>query len=155
MGKRPVTVRVARWSAEHPWRAIALWVVFVAVCFVGGSAAGLNEASDEDQAIGEAGRASVIEIHGDFEDPAVENVLITAPSGQLDRAAADAAAADAIATRVRNEADRRNRGQLISRDSSLCLDARLAYGSSRNTYPIPRTVWITLGRPSRSSLRRR
>ena len=29
------------------------------------------------------------------------------------------------------------------------------YGSSRSTYPIPRTVWITLGRPSRSSLRRR
>ncbi|GAB3521717.1 MMPL family transporter [Phytohabitans suffuscus] len=97
MGKRPVTVRVARWSAEHPWRAIALWVVFVAVCFVGGNAAGLNEATDEDQAIGEAGRASVIEIHGDFENPAVENILITAPSGQLDRGAADAAAADAIA----------------------------------------------------------
>src|SRR5258707_882746 len=33
--KKPVTVRIARWSAEHPWRAIALWVVFVAVCFVG------------------------------------------------------------------------------------------------------------------------
>ncbi len=55
---------------------------------------------------------------------------------------ADAAAADAIATRVRSEADRRNRGTRT-------------YGSSRNTYPIPRTVWITLGRPSRSSLRRR
>jgi putative drug exporter of the RND superfamily len=100
MGRRPMTVRVARWSAEHPWRAIALWVVFVAVCFVGGSAAGLNEATDEDEAIGEAGRASVIEIAGDFDDPAVENVLITAPSGQWDRAAADAAAADAV-TRMR------------------------------------------------------
>ena len=57
MGKRPVTVRLARWSAEHPWRAIAMWVVFVAVCFVGGNAAGLNEATARDQAIGEAGRA--------------------------------------------------------------------------------------------------
>ena len=44
MGKRPVTVRMARWSAEHPWRAIALWVVFVAVCFVGGNAAGTVKA---------------------------------------------------------------------------------------------------------------
>ena len=26
---RPSTVRVARWSAEHPWRAIAAWVIFV------------------------------------------------------------------------------------------------------------------------------
>ncbi|PWR17462.1 hypothetical protein DKT69_00040 [Micromonospora sicca] len=57
MGRRPVTVPLARWSAEHPWRAIALWVIFVAVYFVGGNAAGLTEATDEDMAIGEAGRA--------------------------------------------------------------------------------------------------
>ncbi|SCE65404.1 MMPL family transporter [Micromonospora mirobrigensis] len=97
MGRRPVTVRLARWSAEHPWRAIALWVVFVAVCFVGGNAAGLNEATDADQAIGQSGRAQLIVADGDFHDPAVENVLITARGGTLDRAAARAAAADATA----------------------------------------------------------
>ncbi|MEH0981130.1 MMPL family transporter [Micromonospora sp. CPCC 205556] len=96
MGRRPVTVRVARWSAEHPWRAIALWVVFVAVCFVGGNAAGLKEATDADMAIGESGRADVIVTAGDFDDPAVENVLITPRSGVLlDRTAAQAAATDA------------------------------------------------------------
>ena len=61
-----------------------------------------------------------------------------------------AAAAEAIATRVRSEADRRNRGsfgRVTNRSGS--------YGSSRSTYPIPRTVWITRGSPSRSSLRRR
>jgi RND superfamily putative drug exporter len=100
MGRRPVTVRLARWSAEHPWRAIALWVVFVAVCFVGGNAAGLNEATDADQAIGESGQAQLIVTGGDFDDPAVENVLITPRSGALDQAAATAAADDA-ATRLR------------------------------------------------------
>ncbi|MFI5833143.1 MMPL family transporter [Micromonospora sp. NPDC051300] len=95
MGRRPVTVRLARWSAEHPWRAIALWVVFVAVCFVGGNAAGLNEATDADQAIGEFGRAELIVDSGGFHDPATENVLITARSGTLDQAAATAAAQDA------------------------------------------------------------
>ncbi|MFC0005843.1 MMPL family transporter [Micromonospora siamensis] len=100
MGRRPVTVRLARWSAEHPWRAIALWVVFVAVCFVGGNAAGLNEATDADQAIGESGRAQLIVADGDFHDPAVENVLITARAGTLDPAAAKAAADDA-STRLR------------------------------------------------------
>ncbi|SCG62957.1 MMPL family transporter [Micromonospora humi] len=95
MGRRPVTVRLARWSAEHPWRAIALWVVFVAVCFVGGNAAGLNEATDADQAIGEFGRAELIVDGGDFHDPATENVLITARSGALDPAAAKAVAQDA------------------------------------------------------------
>ncbi|MDG4802408.1 MMPL family transporter [Micromonospora sp. WMMD980] len=95
MGRRPVTVRLARWSAEHPWRAIALWVVFVAVCFVGGNAAGLNEATDADQAIGEFGRAELIVDGGGFHDPATENVLITARSGALDPAAANAVAQDA------------------------------------------------------------
>ncbi|SBT53128.1 MMPL family transporter [Micromonospora auratinigra] len=97
MGRRPVTVRLARWSAEHPWRAIALWIVFVAVCFVGGNAAGLNEATDSDQAIGEFGRAELIVDSGGFHQPATENVLITPRSGTLDQAAARAAADDAAA----------------------------------------------------------
>ncbi|WP_179803553.1 MMPL family transporter [Micromonospora purpureochromogenes] len=95
MGRRPVTVRVARWSAEHPWRAIALWVVFVAVCFVGGNAAGMKEATGADQAVGESGRAEAIVTEGNFADPAVENILITSRAGGLDQAAAKRAAADA------------------------------------------------------------
>ncbi|RZU49497.1 RND superfamily putative drug exporter [Krasilnikovia cinnamomea] len=99
MGRRPVTVRMARWSAEHPWRALAMWVVFVAVCFVGGNAAGLTEATAKDMAIGESGRAGVIIEQGRFDtEPAVENVLITAPSGTLDTAAAQKAAKDAATT---------------------------------------------------------
>jgi putative drug exporter of the RND superfamily len=95
MVRRPMTVRVARWSAEHPWRAMALWIVFVAVCFVGGTSAGLNEATDADQRIGEAGRADAIASAGHFTYPPVDNVLITARAGTLDEAAAQAAAADA------------------------------------------------------------
>ncbi|WP_425552469.1 MMPL family transporter [Dactylosporangium maewongense] len=100
MEKRPVTVRVARWSAEHPWRAIALWVVFVAVCFIGGNMAGTVEASNSDQAIGESGRAEVIVDEGHFDNPARESVLITPLSGALDRSAADKAAAD-VATAMK------------------------------------------------------
>jgi len=101
MDRRPVTVRVARWSAEHPWRAVALWVVFVAVCFVGGNAAGLSEATAEDMSVGESGRAGVMVEQGRFADePAVENVLITARSGALDKEAAEAAAR-AAAERLR------------------------------------------------------
>jgi RND superfamily putative drug exporter len=99
MTKRPVTVRVARWSAEHPWRAMALWVVFVAVCFVGGNAAGFTEATDDGN-IGEAGRASAIVDSGDFDNPAKDNVLITARSGALDQAAARAVA-DEVTNRMR------------------------------------------------------
>ena len=83
MNKRPITVRVARWSAEHPWRAMALWVVFVAACLIGGSAAGLKEATGFDN-IGEAGKAATIYDAGGFEEAAKENVLITARTGALD-----------------------------------------------------------------------
>jgi RND superfamily putative drug exporter len=93
--RQPVTVRVARWSATHPWRAIGLWVVFVAVCFAAGGWVGTNDATDDDLAIGEAGRATTIIADGHFAEHAKENVLITARSGRLDQAEAQAAAKDA------------------------------------------------------------
>ncbi|MEU5945407.1 MMPL family transporter [Micromonospora sp. NPDC047465] len=121
MGARPVTVRLARWSAEHPWRAIALWVVFVAVCFVGGNAVGLKEATGADQAVGESGRAGLIVDAGDFADPAVENVLITARGGTLDPVAAKAAAADA-ATELRSVTGVASVGEpVMARDGSALL----------------------------------
>ncbi|MFI6131843.1 MMPL family transporter [Micromonospora sp. NPDC051141] len=121
MGRRPVTVRLARWSAEHPWRAIALWVVFVAVCFVGGNAAGLNEATDADQAIGEFGRAELIVDDGGFHRAATENVLITARSGPLDPAAAKAAATDAAARLRQVEGVASVGTPMPSRDGSALL----------------------------------
>src|SRR5262245_5165352 len=93
-GRRPVTVRVARWSAEHPWRAIGAWVAFVAVCFIGGNAVGMAEQNNE-MNIGEAGRAASIVRAGNFDHPETENVLITAREGGLDATAAIAAATDA------------------------------------------------------------
>jgi RND superfamily putative drug exporter len=104
MDKRPLTVRLARWSATHPWRAIAGWVVFVALCFALGNAVGLHPTTDADEAIGEAGRAGLIADQAKFHDQATENVLITARSGALDTAAATSAADDAIA-RMRARSD--------------------------------------------------
>jgi putative drug exporter of the RND superfamily len=95
--RQPVTVRVARWSATHPWRAIGLWVVFVAVCFAAGGWVGTTDATDADLAIGEAGRATTIVADGHFAEHAKENVLITARSGRLDQAEARSAAKDAAA----------------------------------------------------------
>ncbi|HEY3002587.1 MAG TPA: MMPL family transporter [Kribbellaceae bacterium] len=96
MSRGSATVRVARWSATHPWRAMAMWVVIVAACFMLGNASGINKMTDEDQNIGEVSRADAIVKQGDFADPDVENVLITAPSnGRIDTAGATKAAAAA------------------------------------------------------------
>jgi len=80
---KSVTVRVARWSATHPWRAVALWLVFVAACVVVGGAVGSRQATDRDLGVGESGRATTMEYDGGLAMPAVENVLITARSGPL------------------------------------------------------------------------
>jgi RND superfamily putative drug exporter len=100
MSRSALTVRAARWSATHPWRAIALWLVFVVACFALGSATGTKE-SDGDGDIGEVTRAEQIVDSGNFDDPDVESVLITARSGALDQVEAGRAAT-AVTQRMRS-----------------------------------------------------
>ncbi|RZT19754.1 RND superfamily putative drug exporter [Kribbella sp. VKM Ac-2569] len=95
MARGQITVRAARWSATHPWRAIAMWIVVVIACFALGQVTGTKESKNEGD-IGEVTRADNIVKSGNFDDPDVESVLITAPSGQLDHTAANKAAAVVI-----------------------------------------------------------
>ncbi len=104
MSRRMTTVRVARWSATHPWRAIGAWVLFVGVCVWAGGAAGTRESTDEDSMKGEVLHAQQIVDAGHFEDPTVENVLITARSGTLDPARASTVANE-VAQRMRGLAE--------------------------------------------------
>jgi RND superfamily putative drug exporter len=83
---------------------MALWALFVALCFGLGSVAGFQKTSAQDDAIGEAGRAGLIVDQGHFNNPATENVLITARTGNLDQAAAKAAADDTM-SRLRTRGD--------------------------------------------------
>jgi putative drug exporter of the RND superfamily len=97
--RRPATVRVARWSATHPWRAIALWLVFVTACIAIGNLSGLRAISDVDATPGQAGHAAKLIHDSGLNEPATEDVLITARSGALDHAAAVRAAHD-VRTRM-------------------------------------------------------
>ena len=74
-------VRMARWSAGHPWRAIAAWFLFVALCLGMGTAAGGHAATTKDFWIGEAGRAEAMATQGGLQQKPVEHVLITEKSG--------------------------------------------------------------------------
>ncbi|MEV7419435.1 MMPL family transporter [Streptomyces sp. NPDC089919] len=91
---RDLTVRTARWSARHPWRAVAAWFLFVALCLGTGLALGNNAATAEDFRVGEAGRAEAMATAGGLQRRPTEHVLIRAASGPLDRPAAEAAARD-------------------------------------------------------------
>ncbi|WFF00213.1 MMPL family transporter [Micromonospora sp. WMMD964] len=105
--RRPHTVRtsftsrVGRWSANHPWLAIAAWLCFVLASVVGGSLVGTVQATTQDSLHGELARADRIEQAGEFpEAPAAESVLITARTGELDLERAQAVAVE-LSARMR------------------------------------------------------
>jgi RND superfamily putative drug exporter len=83
---------VAVWSARHPWWAIAGWIGFLLLCVGAGAATGTNRGTVADFWIGEAGRAEAVAAGAGLTPPAVEQVLISGPSGALDPAARDVAA---------------------------------------------------------------
>ncbi|MFE9854904.1 MMPL family transporter [Streptomyces sp. NPDC005780] len=95
MRTRPV--RMARWSARHPWRAIVGWFVFVLLCLGAGIAAGNNPATTKDFWVGEAGHAESMATDAGLQRRPTEHVLIRARSGPLDPERADAAARDLTA----------------------------------------------------------
>jgi len=67
MDKRPLTVRVARWSATHPWRAMGLWDPVRRAVLRRRNAAGLRHA-DNNVGIGQAGRADRIYQQAHYND---------------------------------------------------------------------------------------
>ncbi|MEU9359833.1 MMPL family transporter [Streptomyces sp. NPDC048301] len=91
-------VRLALWSARHPWRAIGGWLLMVVVCLALGSFAGTRQADSVDYRVGEAGRAEEIAAAAGILDPLEEKIVITPRPGSdsLDEAAARSAAEDAV-----------------------------------------------------------
>ncbi|MCF3147944.1 MMPL family transporter [Streptomyces platensis] len=90
-------MRLAVWSARHPWRALAGWLAFVVLCLGVGLAMGTHQATGEDYRVGEAGRAETLAAEARLDREPVEQVLISARSGPLEHAAADAAVRDLTA----------------------------------------------------------
>src|SRR4051794_18162602 len=69
-----LTGRAGRWSAQHPWRAVVIWLVFVAVAVIAGGAAGSVKLTDTQSGVGEAGQAQRA-INQNYEVHASEQVL--------------------------------------------------------------------------------
>ena len=92
-----VAHRTARWCALHPWRAILGWVAFVAFAVGLATMIPTQTTTDADYRLGESGQADAMIASADFDDPDTEQVLITARSGDLDKAEAQQAAAAVVA----------------------------------------------------------
>jgi putative drug exporter of the RND superfamily len=101
--RRPITVRAARWSATHPWRAIAMWLAFVASCIAIGGATGVRSVTDLDTMVGQSGHAAHMVHDAGLAQPSTEQVLITAKMRalpQVSKVAAPVTSDNASAVRV-------------------------------------------------------
>ena len=91
--RRPVTVRLARWSATHPGRAVALWLALVVAAIAIGNLAGMHTGSDIDYMSGQSQQAARWIHDAKLEAPDTENVLVTPRNGTLNQQRAHAALA--------------------------------------------------------------
>lgn len=94
MSRNTPTVRVARWSATHPMRAIGLWAAFVVAAIACLALIPTQKTTAADFRVGDSGRASAILQQAKLTDRPTESVLITAPKGSLDAQEAEAVAAE-------------------------------------------------------------
>lgn len=92
MSTRSGTTRVARWSAQHPWRAVLIWVLFVGAAVSVGGVFSTVQTSEVDYRQGESGKAAQVIADAGLSQAPTENILITATDGQLDGGRAMSAA---------------------------------------------------------------
>jgi putative drug exporter of the RND superfamily len=103
MAKRRATESLARWSAAHPWRALAIWLLFVGAAVFTGSSVSTQSTTDADYRVGQSGRADAWIQDSGLGAPPSENVLISSRQGPLDRAESRRAASE-VARRMRQVA---------------------------------------------------
>jgi len=124
---RRLTSVAGRWSAEHPWTAIAAWIGAVVVLMVAGHLAGTLQLPYGAQNVGPSGRAEQM-ISRDFPRHAVEDVLFDSPSLRVSDSAYRAAIRDVLSriqatgrvTQIQSPLDPRFANQIsVSRHAAL------------------------------------
>jgi putative drug exporter of the RND superfamily len=92
---RRLTGAAGRWSALHPWLAVAVWLICVLILVSTGRMVGTHQLSQADQSSGQAGRAEQI-ISKNFARHANESVLFDSSALRVDAPAYRAAIQDTI-----------------------------------------------------------
>src|SRR5512133_3330148 len=74
-----LTLRAARWSAAHRWKAVLGWLFLVFVAFALGSMTGVVHMTTADNAIGESGKADRVlarefPMERSFEEVLIQNL---------------------------------------------------------------------------------
>jgi uncharacterized membrane protein YdfJ with MMPL/SSD domain len=93
--KPNITGRLGRFSAEHPWRAVVIWLAFVALAVLAGGAVHTTKLHDSDGQVGQSGRAAAT-IAKEFHPHAGENVLLSSNTKTFNDAEFRAATRDVV-----------------------------------------------------------
>ncbi|WP_344111163.1 MMPL family transporter [Kribbella alba] len=101
MSRGSVTVRAARWSATHPWRAIGLWLLLVVVAVGMSAVIPKQQTKDKDNWVGQSGVASQLIEQANLGERPSETILVTDAGAPLNRAAA---------TKVMNQLSQKMKG---------------------------------------------
>ncbi|MDH2416820.1 MMPL family transporter [Nocardioides sp. CER19] len=72
-----VPLRIARWSAGHPWRAVGGWLAFVIIAVGLAAAVPTQETTDADYDTGDSGHAAALVRSAGMEAPDTERILVT------------------------------------------------------------------------------
>ena len=91
-----ITGKAGRWSARHPWTAISLWVAFVAIAMVIGSAVGTKKLTEAESASGESGVAARALDKSGFTIQPGEQVLVQSKTVRATDPAFRAVVADVV-----------------------------------------------------------
>jgi uncharacterized membrane protein YdfJ with MMPL/SSD domain len=91
-----ITGKAGRWSARHPWTAISLWVAFVAIAMVIGSAVGTKKLTEAESASGESGVAARALDASGFKIQPGEQVLVQSRTVRATDPAFRAVVADVV-----------------------------------------------------------
>lgn len=102
--RRSLAASLGRWSAVHRLAAIGIWIAFVAVAIVVGSAAGTDKITTTENYNGQSKVAETVLEKAGFQQPAAEAVLVQTPTGSVGDAAVHLAVSDVIAA-LRSDPD--------------------------------------------------
>ena len=99
---RSTSLRIARWSVRHPWRAIGSWLLLVVAAVACGAAVSMHATTDADYRVGQSGVAASQLERADLRAPDTEFVVLSkAAGGSVD--ASVRSAADRLAATLRGD----------------------------------------------------
>jgi len=96
-----LTGKLGSWSAEHPWRAIGIWLLLIVVAVFAGKAVGTSKLSMSAGGNGQSGQASAVVNHA-FPQHATEQVLLQSKNLTTSSPAFASAVADVVKRAVTN-----------------------------------------------------